>query len=481
MTSPPSPPSPPPHPALPSGLIYAAIATTGCFVWALAGVQINQSHTAAGSDNLYALWLYWSAYTASWLALTALAWHLHRRHRHTTQATYPRAATIIICIALLARVVTVLVTTPQLSDDIWRYIHDGATLARAQSPYALAPAQLTPDQAPHPPILDKINNPNLVTIYQPTSQYVFAALWLIHPPTMDPLGDYTFRMGFVVFDMAIIVLLLGSLRLAQRSPWWAALYAWHPLAISEIAGSGHQDVIGICMVLVALSMLHKPHPTTIRACLAGIALAAATAVKPIALPLVIPIVWQMRHQHRQTAWCGLSLAITELALYLPFVFWGSGLTRLWDTSQTFVNNWSFNASVYYLTVAVLGHPTMAKLLLAAVLTAILVLWSWRCHDLKQVAQIFFFALILLSSTVYPWYLLWALALIPLQFNHPLWVFSLVISFSYAVWCNPARWHVPLWAIIAQYLPVYSLIVLAAWRLWQHPDPTNQLRAPSPDN
>ncbi len=60
------------------------------------------------------------------------------------------------------------------------------------------------------------------------------------------------RLVFVFLDMAIIGLILFQLRSMGRSAWWAVAYAWHPLAISEVAGSGHQDVIGIAFMLLSL-------------------------------------------------------------------------------------------------------------------------------------------------------------------------------------------------------------------------------------
>ncbi|MEZ6189822.1 MAG: hypothetical protein R3C45_00850 [Phycisphaerales bacterium] len=44
--------------------------------------------------------------------------------------------------------------------------------------------------------------------------------------------------------MLIIAVLLAWLRDMGKSTWWAVAYAWHPLAISEVAGGEHQDVIG---------------------------------------------------------------------------------------------------------------------------------------------------------------------------------------------------------------------------------------------
>ena len=45
-----------------------------------------------------------------------------------------------------------------------------------------------------------------------------------------------------------MLVLTCVLRTRDWSPWWLALYAWHPLALDGFAASGHQDVIGIALM-----------------------------------------------------------------------------------------------------------------------------------------------------------------------------------------------------------------------------------------
>ena len=57
---------------------------------------------------------------------------------------------------------------------------------------------------------------------------------------------------FVGFELVMMALLVLALRSTKRSAWWLALYAWHPLPLTEIAASGHQDIIGIALIVAAL-------------------------------------------------------------------------------------------------------------------------------------------------------------------------------------------------------------------------------------
>ncbi len=394
-----------------------------------------------------------------------------------------------------------LTTQPVLSDDIYRYIHDGATLAQGTNPYMTAPADIPADELPVPQIADRINHPTLVTIYQPTSQYVFAGLdriWSWSPQFIqrwDPDHDKVFRLGFVLFDIAIIGILLTWLRDAGRSPWWAIAYAWHPLAISEVAGSGHQDPIGIAFLAIALHCVYRVHKTNslspweragvraeypvqpvrtsttnkrrlIYTILAGITFALAIAVKPIVLPLALPLAWSLRHQPKQVILATTSTLLTGLALYLPFMFMKGGLAGLIETGKTFADSWAFNGSIYpIIKHTIIDKPWLDIILMLALFVVLIYATFSKASQTNPArsAGIYLFASLLLSSTVHPWYLLWALALMPIWFNWPMWVFSLTIAASYAAHLNPAGYRVPIPVAVGEYLPVYALLLWLAMR------------------
>src|SRR5690606_25968782 len=172
------------------------------------------------------------------------------------------------------------------------------------------------DMAPMTPlgrdIAQRVNHPHLVTIYQPASQWVFFVFArggdLLHAAAAEAQAT-VFRIGFVLLDMALIALLLHWLWREGRSPWYAVLYAWHPLTVSEIAASGHQDIVGVLPLLAAICLLVVPRRATAPAAdaaegssgdhhglsastvtLSAACLALALAVKPL-LPLVLAFAW----------------------------------------------------------------------------------------------------------------------------------------------------------------------------------------------
>ncbi len=436
--------------------IWIAVAAVGCFIGALSAIRIDRINPSAGPDNLYCLWGYWLTFGVSWLVLGVVGLRLSQGHPAPTLQRRRRGESIVLAVAAIARFVTVFSTTPELSDDLWRYIHDGRRLSAGFDPYAQSPASLGAANG-QDPILDRINHPHLVTIYQPVSQYVFALLWSIHPAKMDPLGIYTFRAGFVMFDLIIVGLLLYHLRCQGRSHWWAVMYAWHPLPISEIAGSGHQDVIGIAMGLAAIHLVRSPVVSLRGAFSSGLLFAGSIAVKPIVLPLAFPLAWALRHRLGAMLTAGAGTVTGGAMAYGPLLFLGDGFGGLWTTITVFISQWHFNCSIHALVTCATGSLATANAVNIGVLLMVLGGCIARRLDLLRTAMVFMFASLLLSSTVYPWYLLWALAFVPIRFDLGVWVFGLTIAWSYAVLGNMAAWELPLWVLVVEYLPVYMAV------------------------
>jgi hypothetical protein len=466
--------------------VFWAVVSVALFVAALLYQSASWEDARAMWLPEVPVWPYWSVFASSWVVLSGLLVSISKQ---PGKATGPGAAWCVLAVALVARVVVVCGTQPVLSDDIWRYIHDGATLGNGVNPYASAPDDLSASQVPLPGtgVMGRINNPELVTIYQPTSQYVFAALdrvWELSPSAWqrwDANHDKVFRFGFVLFDMAIIGLILWQLRSMGRSEWWATSYAWHPLAISEVAGSGHQDVIGIAFLLLALVLAGRlvkckegealSRKRLYIVVLAGGAFGLAVGVKPVVLPIALALAWTLRHRPRMVALSAGATVLTGAAIYLPFVFMDGGLAGMIETTRTFIDKWSFNASAYDVVSSyVVGKPwvdySAAAVLLAVIVLTLSKKLTGQRPDAARSAGAFLFASLLVSSTVHPWYLLWALALLPWYFSPALWVLSLTVVASYAAHLTPG-YRIPLPIVIGEYLPVYALLVWSVWGVWEN--------------
>ncbi len=444
-------------------IVATAIAATAWFAVTLPFVQIDRTGAGDAATHLVSLKWYWFGAGIGWLALSLVAWALCTGRSLPFAGRPARAAACILLVATGVRVFLVLAATPQLSDDIWRYIHDGRQLVSGTSPYAFSPAQLGAGRGDDP-ILDQINHPELVSIYLPTSQYTFAGLWAARPARLDPLGEKTFRAGFALIDLAIVGVLLVYLIRQKRSAWWATLYAWHPLTLSEVAGSGHQDVIGILLLVGALALVGGAGSRSARAFATAAGLAASSLVKPFALVVALPIAWRWRGDRKRFIAAASGGFLVAVALVWPLAAMDGGVSRLIETSRVFAGTWAFNSSLHQPIVSLSGSKMVADVIITVMLLCVLAGCVVTRESLWRIAQLFLFAALLCSSTAHPWYLLWALVLIPLRFDAALWAMSLTITWSYAVLVDPVAWRLPAWVVVLEYTPVYLLLVLSLIRL-----------------
>ena len=192
------------------------------------------------------------------------------------------AFAVILATAVLLRI-GALAAPVYLSDDIYRYIWDGRVQAAGINPYRYIPTDDRLVALRDEAIFPNINRNN----YAPT----------IYPPVAQMLFFLATRFGETVTAMKLVLVaveaigigaLLFSLRAAGLPRENILLYAWHPLPVWEIAGSGHIDAAVVAFVSLAMAAALAG-----RRAWSGAALGAATLVKFFPLVLV-PALWRPR-------------------------------------------------------------------------------------------------------------------------------------------------------------------------------------------
>ena len=173
---------------------------------------------------------------ASWLVWRH-AWVLETRS----------ASRILLAILATAAVMRLmLIPMPPVSTDVYRYVWDGRVQGAGINPYRFVPA----DQA-LAALHDRAIYPNInraetaTTIYPPFAQIVFAIVTRVSDRVT------AMKIAMTAFEALTIWAILVLLKTRQLPLLRVLLYAWHPLSIFEIAGSGHMDVIAIAMTLCA--------------------------------------------------------------------------------------------------------------------------------------------------------------------------------------------------------------------------------------
>jgi len=313
--------------------------------------------------------------------------------------------------------------------DVWRYLWDGHVWASSVNPYQLAPADSKLDylgaSAPWQDIRDNINHPRVPTIYPPLAQVVFRLSHAIAPGSVVVL-----KTILVSFDLLTILLVYLALRKLGSDLAWLQLYAWNPLLIKVVAGSGHVDVLAGTLLVLTVYLLLKRAYLPAALALAGVALVKLAPV--ILLPFLAKRIGWRR---------ALVMPLLVLAAYLPFLHSG---WAVFAGFLKFAREWEFN-SAFFLLMRALARPFARDPEFVARVVGVLallfcVVWFWRRDNghpatFPHVASYMLGALILFSPTVMPWYLVWLLPLAVLS-QATVWIyFTGVVCLAFFVMVN----------------------------------------------
>ena len=390
---------------------------------------------------------------------------------------------IILVGAALLQLLAVALLRPGLSEDVLRYRVDGRMWLHGVSPYATAPRDWPGRDA----IDTLVPFPHARTIYPAVSELSFVAAAIIErtarqavcefrpaaPAQHSPWRHYlrtepapyratVFRALFAAAAVGMTLILLRLLGVLDQSPWWAVVVAWNPLVTLEFGGMGHQDVIGVLFILLALYALARRRPTV-----SALSLALAAAVKPFAF-LLVP--FAAREAPARVARLPGAFTLALLVLYVPPLLYQDGHAGWRESARRYSGTWEANGSLYELIVRSFGDgdkgrareraKQMARLIgVSAMLATALAAWQFRARPAMAGYWLCLVAL-LVSPVVYPWYLLWPLCFVPLLGGRAGWtvlVWSGTVAVSYALWKQPA-WRLTNAQMALEYGIVYATLL-----------------------
>jgi alpha-1,6-mannosyltransferase len=343
---------------------------------------------------------------------------------------------IILAVAMACRL-AVLFSEPYLSSDIYRYVWDGIVQHAHISPYRYVPGNpvLAFLRAPHQDIFDNINRRDYAhTIYPPAAQALFYLITWIS-------GTVTFmKTAMVFFEGVTIYALVTLLRYLGIGREQILLYAWFPLVIWEIAGSGHLDSAAVAFITLALLARYRK-----QSILTGIFLAIAILLK--FYPLVLLPALYRRGDFKMPATIAAVVALAYAAYssvgILVFGFLGGyakeeGMTTgtryfLLELAQRIPGLHNLSTTVYFIFCA-------------AVFAAII----WWClktasqqgsgspdhfsatGDASFLPPAFALAAVLmfLFSPHYAWYIIWLVPFFTLMPNLPILTYLLGFFYLY---------------------------------------------------
>ena len=370
------------------------------------------------------------------LVVAGIAYLLAIREFFSTP-TFPRHVIVVGLVLSALWHLQFLRMPPGTDDDIHRYLWDGRLQRLGYNPYLVVPSDPAVREL-HTPETRALNNPDLPSPYPAGAQLFFRAVTAIHE------SIFALKVAFVLCDLAIVFVLLDVLRRSGQGAHWVLAYAWHPLLATEVAGSGHVDIVGALLLLVSFAALGRRWRA-----LAAMAFGMAVSVK--LLPMVLfPLYWK-RVRIRDGALAAVMVGL----LYIPFL--NHGRIPL-GSLGTYVQSFRFNDPVFATLERVVAPQLVAGL---AVLVGLLIAMRLRSGALASSsgslsADAFAWPMagsLLCAPVVYPWYLLWTLPFLRSASTLPIIIWTVSIIPTYIVWhlrTLGRPWLLPGWVTLLEY-------------------------------
>ena len=405
-------------------------------------------------QRLYPLnpaWVYLSLYTAAFLTYVYAAGRLvPALTARCSKLTLP----LILGGAALFRLAVVF-APPQLSTDILLYVWDGRLINHGINPYHWAPNAL-PLRFLRDAAWNQMEYKSYQSIYMPVSQGVFAFENFVFGSNV--IG---YKFLYMLFDFGVIGLLLVILKRLGRPLTQIIWYAWCPLPITEVSLAGHQDIVGVFFLLAAFALAMRGGKTVPYVALL---LAASVMTKGFSL-LLIPL-FARTHGRAFLFWAagGLLYLGMPLWVYLPEFLHGM---------HQYLENVHVNAGLFGWVNLGLSfitrhwHYALTEKLSDAAILGV-TYWSVRrpvgsYPELLRRSCIVLGVTLLVIPTLFPWYLLWTLAFVPLLDRKPRFAFVLLSGTSILLYTYYYSFQVYWWVSVAEYGPFYLFL---AWEIWK---------------
>lgn len=341
---------------------------------------------------------------------------------------------------------------PGSDDDIHRYVWDGRVQRLGYNPYTIVPGD--PALAGlHTSETRTLNNPDVPSPYPPGAQLFFRAVTAIREST------FALKLSFVACELLTILVLFDVLRLKRRSEHWVLAFAWNPLLATEVAGSGHIDILGVLLLLLSAAALLRRWRA-----IAAVTFALSVAVK--FLPIVLlPLYWR-----RVRVRDGALAAVVFGLLYVPFL---SNGRVSFGSLGTYVQVFRFNDPLF----AVIERVTTPQIVAALAVLAGLTTAIWMRRRSAELSSDSFAwpmaASLFCAPVIYPWYLLWTLPFLRSVSTLPIIIWTVSIIPTYYVWhlrTVGRPWLVPEWITLLEYGSVAvtaGILIYFRYDLAQH--------------
>jgi hypothetical protein len=327
----------------------------------------------------------------------------------------PRLGPCVVWGLILTFVVAFAVSPVLLSHDVWSYVD----YARLGVRHGLDPYVAHPDSVPGDPAFAHVTWTDARSVYGPL--FTLATYPLAWLPVGTAVAALKAVAALSVLGLALVVARIAAWR--GLDPLRAAAFvALNPLVLVHVVGGAHND--GITTLLATLGVAAV---LLRREAAGGAALVAAVAVKASAGFAVPFALLGSGRRGRFLAGAAAAALAVAVAAYLGFGWDWLRAFQLAGKSQGRSSHLSIPSTLARL-LGVDDDPVgVVALGLYGIAVAWLLVWTARGGDWVRAAGWAGLGLLLATSWLLPWYLIWALPLVAASRDRPLQLLILALT------------------------------------------------------
>lgn len=336
--------------------------------------------------------------------------------------------------------VILLFSTPELSDDFYRFFWDGSLMHNGLNPYTHFPSELI-GKFEHSETMSMLyegmNSKNYFSVYPPLAQFsYYLATFFSEKGIFSALIIY--KLLILIAEIVLFRFFLRFLEKVNKPKGLAFIYFLNPLIILEFSGNLHGEVFVILgLVISSWFLLEKRYIIS--------ALAFGLAVSFKLLPLIfLPFIINFIGFRNGIRFSLVAFFIFILT-FIPFID-RTLIEHMGESVGLYFNSFEFNSSISNvarsLTKWLTGRsliPYIGKLM--GISAFLLIIW-YSLKPVKQNVEALFqrmsfllFVYLLFANSIHPWYIAPIIAfsvLIPLSYGI-IWSFLIFLTYiTYSV-------------------------------------------------
>ena len=345
-----------------------------------------------------------------------------------------------LAVAIACRL-SLLLCTPALSDDFYRFLWDGRVVAAGYNPFDEVPSYYMSLSQPvnglDQELFEKLNSKDRYSSYPPVCQLVF---WLSAEASPSSIFGSVVAMrvillAFEVGTLWILIKLIRELNLPAHS---IIFYALNPLVILEVTGNLHFEGVMIFFLMLAIFILIRKGFW-----ISCVAFALSVCTKLIPLLFLPQLVHYLGRKKVIVYWA--ITGIVTLIFFTPLI--SAGTVHGFSTSLGYYfQRFEFNASIYYVIreagIVIFGFNIIqyAGPLLAVSGAVAILMISFRTprqgrqHSTTMLFEVMLWCLLIyfaVTTILHPWYIITLLAIsIFTQYRFPiLWTGLIFLTYA----------------------------------------------------